>query len=210
MSAENDFAHKLMETQPDRFTSVISEAPSDIRLSAISTALQIATLVRATRASYILLVEDTPIPEQFATSLATYLALHISGALGHTGRLEVVEQNPKVATAIQKAAKQQALSEHVHVHSGNLSSVIHGLNGPYDLAILSGGWSQYEHMQEDITRLLRVGGSLTVINTTALAEASEDSEANALRRFLVLLAADERYLLSTGLNFAGVIAARIH
>lgn len=210
MSADKDFARKLLETQPDRFMSVIAETPSDIRLSAISNALQIATLVRSTRASYVLLVEDTPIPEQVATSLATYCALHIAGAFGHTGRLEVVEQNRKVATAIQQAADQYALSEHVRVHSGNPSSVVHGLNGPYDLAILSGGWSRYEHMQEDFTRLLRVGGSLTVINATSLAEAAEDSEANALRRFLALLAADERYLLSPGLNFAGVIAARIH
>ena len=56
---------------------------------------------------------------------------------------------------------------------------------------------------------IRVSGTLAIVNAAPLAAAPAGAEADALRRFLASLAADERYLLSTGLDFTGVIAARI-
>ncbi len=217
MSGE-EFARELLEAQADRFASVLDGVPEPVARAAAVSARQIATLVRATRASYVLLVEGEPPPatdldaaavEQLATSLASYRALHIAGAFGHTGQIEVVERSPKVADGIRRAAERHALAEHVRVHSGKPPSVVHALNGPFDLVVLSGRWREYERMAEDLTRLLRIGGSLTVVNAAALPAAPEDREAAGLRAFLSFLAADERYLLSTGLDFGGVLAARV-
>lgn len=217
MSGE-EFARELLEAQADRFASVLDGVPEPVARAAAVSARQIATLVRATRASYVLLVEGEPPPatdldaaavERLATSLASYRALHIAGAFGHTGQIEVVERSPKVADGIRRAAERHALAEHVRVHSGKPPSVVHALNGPFDLVVLSGRWREYERMAEDLTRLLRIGGSLTVVNAASLPAAPEDREASGLRAFLSFLAADERYLLSTGLDFGGVLAARV-
>ncbi len=218
MASGEEFARELLGAQADRFASLLDGVPEPMALDAAMTARQLATLVRATRASYVLLVEGEPPPEaagldakaveQLAANLASYRALHIAGAFGHTGQIEVVERGPKVADGIRRAAERHALAEHVRVHSGKPPAVVHALNGPYDLVVLGGRWREYERMEEDLTRLIRIGGSLTIVNAASLA-ASEGREAEALRRFLSFLAADERYLLSTGLDFEGVLAARI-
>lgn len=221
MTAGEGFARELLETQPDRFASVLAGAPPATALAAALTARQIAALVRAIRASYVLLVEGEPPPtdpeatldaaatERLATSLAAYRALHVAGAFGHTGQIEVVERSPKVAAGVREAAERFALAEHVRVHSGDPPSVVRALNGPYDVAVLSGRWSEYERMAGDLTRLIRVAGALTVVNAAPLVDASDGAYAGSLRRFLSLLASDERYLLSTGPDFAAVVAARV-
>lgn len=217
MTATEGFARELLEAQPDRFASSLADAPEAEALSAALTARRIATLVRAARASYVLLVEGEPPPDgleaaaaqRLAAGLAAYRTLHVAGAFGHTGQVEVVERDPKAADGIRQAAERHALAERVRVHSGDPPTVVHALNGPYDLAVLSGRWSEYERMEEDLTRLLRIGGSLAVVNAAPLADAPEGAEADGLRRFLARLAADERYLLSTGPDFAAALAARV-
>lgn len=218
MTAE-DFARELLEAQADRFASVLDGVPEAMALDAAVTARQIATLVRATRATYVLLVEGEPPPagdgldaaaaQRLAAGLASYRALHVVGAFGHTGQIEVVERSPRVADGIRQAAERHALAEHVRVHAGKPPTVVHALNGPYDLIVLGGRWREYERMEEDLTRLLRIGGALTVVNAGSLAGATDDRETEGLRRFLSFLATDERYLLSTGLDFGVVLAARV-
>ena len=216
MSTE-EFARELLEAQADRFASLLEGVPEATAFAAAVSARQVATLVRATRASYVLLVEGEPSPagleaaaaERLAASLASYRALHVVGAFGHTGQIEVVERSPKVAEGIRRAAERHALAEHVRVHSGKPPTGVHALNGPFDLVVLSGRWREYERMEEDLTRLLRIGGSLTVVNAAPLAAAPDDREAAGLRAFLSYLAADERFLLNTGLDFGGVLAARV-
>ncbi len=218
MASGEEFARELLGAQADRFASLLDGVPESTALAASMTARQLATLVRAARASYVLLVEGEPPPdaggldaaavEQLAAALASYRALHIAGAFGHTGQIEVVERSSKVADGIRRAAERHALAEHVRVHSGKPPAVVHALNGPYDLVVLGGRWREYERMEEDLTRLIRIGGSLTIVNAATLA-ASEGREAEGLRAFLSFLAADERYLLSTGFDFGSVLAARI-
>lgn len=219
MASGEEFARELLEAQADRFATLIEGVPEPMAHAAAMTARQLATLVRATRGSYVLLVEGEPPPdaagldatavEQLAASLASYRALHIAGAFGRTGQIEVVERSPKVADGIRRAAERHALAEHVRVHSGKPPTVVHALNGPFDLVVLGGRWREYERMAEDLTRLVRIGGSLTVVNAASLPAAPDDREAAGLRAFLSFLAADERYLLSTGLDFGGVLAARV-
>ena len=218
MASGEEFARELLQAQADRFASLLEGVPEPMAHAAAMTARQLATLVRATRASYVLLVEGEPPPdaagldatavEKLAAGFASYRALHIAGAFGRTGQIEVVERSPKVADGIRRAAERHALAEHVRVHSGKPPAVVHALNGPYDLVVLGGRWREYERMEEDLTRLIRIGGSLTIVNAAPLA-ASEGRDADGLRAFLSFLAADERYLLSTGLDFDGVLAARV-
>ncbi len=218
------FARELLESRADRFASALADAPAAVALAAAASARRIATLVRATRASYVLLVEgDAPTPdpeaprdaravERLTAGLAAYRTLHIAGAFGHTGQVEVVERASGVADGVRRAAERHALAERVHVHAGDPPTVVHALNGPYDLIVLSARWREYERMEEDLTRLLRVGGALAIMNAAALADAPADGggeDADALRRFLARIAASERYLLSAGLDFASVLAVRL-
>ncbi len=203
MSAGDEFARELLEALPDRFAAALPDSSPDSRLAAVVTARQLATLVRATRASYVL---------HIGGELA-YTDLHVAGAFGHTGQIEIVERSPRVAGAIREAAERHALADRMRIHFGDPPEVVHALNGPYDLAVLSGRWSEYERMFDDLTRLIRTGGALTITNAAPLADAlardPDEPEASALRRFLALIATDERYLLSTGRNFASVLAARV-
>ena len=215
------FARALRESRADRFAAALAEAPEGLAGAAAAEARRLATLTRAVRASYVLLVGGGPSPldpaaapdaraaEQIAAALAAYRVLHIAGAFGHTGLIEAVERAPGVAEGVRRAAARHALAERVRVHAGDPPAVVRALNGPYDLIVLGGRWREYERMEEDLTRLLRIGGSLTVVNAAALAQAPAGEEADALRRFLARLAADERYLFSAGPAFASVLAARL-
>ncbi len=221
------FARELLEARADRFAPLIEDAPPALRLAQAASARHLATLVSATRATYVLLVGGGPAPievdeeggrdaaavEALSASLAAYRVLHIAGAFGHTGQIVTVERSPRVADGIRAAAERYAFAERVRVHAGDPLAVVSALNGPHDLAILAGREGEYERMREDLTRLIRIGGALTVVGASALAESDDGDDADPADAprggFLTHLATDERYLLSTGLDFAGVIAARI-
>ena len=213
MSAGEEFAHELLGAQPDRFASVLAHLPEDVRLGAMAFARRLAALVRATRATYVLHVASDLGSGPEAAAVASYANLHIAGSFGHTGHLEVVVDHEHIANTITAQAERHALADRVRVHAGDAPSVVRALNGPYDLAVVGVRWRQYERLASDITRLVRIGGALTIVNLAplpaALAEDRGDEAALSLQRFLRSLAADERYVLTTGLDFAGVIAARI-
>ena len=213
MSVGEEFARELLEAQPDRFASVITDLPGESRLGAMTLARRLAALVRATRATYVLHVASDLDPGPEAAAVASYANLHIAGSFGHTGHLEVVVDHEHIANTITAQAERHALADRVRVHAGDAPAVVRALNGPYDLAVVGVRWRQYERLASDLTRLVRIGGALTIVNLaplpTALAEDPDDEAALSLQRFLRSLAADERYALSAGLDFSGVIAARI-
>ena len=209
MSTGEEFARELLEAQPDRFGSVLADLPEEGRLGAMAFARRLAALVRATRATYVLHVASDLHAGAEDAAVAAYANLHVAGSFGHTGQLEVIVRHESLAAAINAQADRYALAERVRVHAGVAPTVVRALNGPYDLAVVGARWREYERMAEDLTRLIRVGGTMTVVNAGPLAAAPEGLKADALRRFLRSLAADERYLLTTGPDFAGVIAARI-
>ena len=200
MPTNETFVAELLDALPDRFGDTLADLPPDARIPAMATARQLTTLVRATRASYVLHIGGE----------LGYTNLHIAGAFGHTGQLEIVVPDPKVASEIERLAERYALSERLSVHPGDAPAVVSGLNGPFDLIVLSGRWSDYPRLLEDLARLNRVGGSLVVANAAELPGAdAEARETVALRSVLARLAADERYLLSTGFDFSTVLAARV-
>ena len=200
MSDAAAFVTELLEALPDRFAESLGDLSDEARFDAIVAARQLATLVRATRASYVLQVDGE----------LAYTDLHIAGAFGHTGSLEVVARDPKLASEIEGQAQRYSLSERISVHGGDPPAVVAGLNGPFDLVVLSSRWGDYERLYDDVARLNRIGGAVVVANAASLPMADPEArETVALRGFLTRLAADERYVLSTGSDFSLVLAARV-
>ena len=222
MSDAAGFARELLDARPDRFAAVLPELPPDARFALAAGTRRAVALARAARASYVLCVGGAPSApgpwrhaalaeadaEALEPALPAYRALHLAGAFGHTGLLTAVERAPRVAEAVREAAERHALAERVRVHAGDPVEIVRALNGPHDFIVLHGRWREQERMAADLTRLLRVGGSLLAANASLAADPEGDAEAAALRRFLAALAADERYLLDAGPEGA-VLAVRV-
>lgn len=222
MSDAAGFARELLDARPDRFAAVLPELPPDARFAIAAGTRRAVALARAARASYVLCVGGEPSApgpwrhpalaeadaDALEAALPAYRALHLAGAFGHTGRLTAVERAPRVAEAVRGAAERHALAERVRVHAGDPVEIVRALNGPHDFIVLHGRWREQERMAADLTRLLRVGGSLLAANASLAADPEGDAEAAALRRFLAGLAADERYLLDAGPEGA-VLAVRV-
>lgn len=222
MSDAAGFARELLDARPDRFAAVLPELPPDARFAIAAGTRRAVALARAARASYVLCVGGEPSApgswrdpalaeadaEALEPALPAYRALHLAGTFGHTGQLTAVERAPRVAEAVREAAERHALAERVRVHAGDPVEIVRALNGPHDFIVLHGRWREQERMAADLTRLLRVGGSLLAANASLAADPDGDPEAAALRRFLAALAADERYLLDAGPEGA-VLAVRV-
>lgn len=212
-SAGDEFARELLDARPDRFAAAIAGLPAEDRLGALTFARQLAAVVRAMRATYVLHVASDLPPGAAGEAAAVHASLHLAGAFGHTGQLETVVSHERLATAITAHAERHALAERVRVHAGDAPTVVRALNGPHDLAIAGARWREYERMGDHLMRLVRTGGALLVVNAgalpAALAESPGDAGAASLQRFLRALAADERYELGASPDFRFVLAARV-
>lgn len=212
-SAGDEFARELLDARPDRFAAAIADLPVEDRLGALAFARQLAAIVRAMRATYVLHVASDLPAGAAGEAAAVHASLHLAGAFGHTGQLETVVSHERLAAAIATQAERYALAERVRVHAGDAPTVVRALNGPHDLAIAGARWREYERMGDHLTRLVRTGGALLVVNAgalpAALAEGPGDAGAASLQRFLRALAADERYELGASPDFRFVLAARV-
>ncbi len=212
-SAAAGFARELLDARPDRFASVIADLPAEDRLDALASARQLAAIVRAMRATYVLHVASDLPSGAAGEAVAAHASLHVAGAFGQTGHLEAVVSHERLAAAIAAHAGRHALAERVRVHAGDAPTVVRALNGPYDLAIAGARWRECERMGGHLARLVRTGGALLVVNAgtlpAVLAERPGDAGAASLQRFLRALAADERYELGASPDFRFVLAARV-
>lgn len=212
-SAADEFARELLDARPDRFAAAIADLPAEDRSGALAFARQLAAIVRAMRATYVLHVASDLPAGAAGEAAAVHASLHLAGAFGHTGQLETVVSHERLAAAITAHAERHALAERVRVHAGDAPTVVRALNGPHDLAIAGARWREYERMGDHLTRLVRTGGALLVVNAgtlpAALADGPGDAGAASLQRFLRALAADERYELGASPDFRFVLAARV-
>lgn len=190
-------AESLTLSRPDPFARVREAAHAHARehqcdadLVSAARAREMAVLVRATRASYVL---------ELGTGLG-YGALHMVDGFGRTGRLDTIESDPHHARLAEDNFRTFGHAERVRVYTGRDSAVLSGLNGPYDMVVLDSDPAGYHAMFEDITRLLRTGG-LLLANTTG--------DWLSMEGFLKQLAIDDRFLGAFGAHAHHALAVRL-
>jgi predicted O-methyltransferase YrrM len=113
-------------------------------------ARELSVLVAAVRATYVCMLY----------SGFGYAALHVTAALRHTGRVDVVESDPHAAEFAEKLVQQESLQDRVRVHLGAHANVIGSLNGPFDTILLDDWAERYQPLFEDLVRLTRTGGCI--------------------------------------------------
>ncbi|GAB4323260.1 MAG: O-methyltransferase [Dehalococcoidia bacterium] len=196
----------LVTRRPDPYAQVreraiayVEEHPGTPAIPAYAEARMLATLTRALRSTYVLLLGAG----------GGYTALHISSSFGHTGQLDVVETDPKFAGIAEAAAARFAMADRIRVHTGTVRDVVSSLNGPFDLVVL---WAaaadrEWPALHPDLVRLVRVGGSIVVSGLPPAMGAGEGRD--PLAEYMVQLAQDERLLLGVAGESGLAIAARV-
>lgn len=149
----------ILQHHPDPFASQ-REAAREYReqhgslgiLPSYSEARELAVLVAAVRATYVCMLY----------SGFGYGALHIASAFRLTGRLDVVESDPRAAEFAEKLVTQSAYNDRVRVNLGSHQNVVGSLNGPYDTILLDDWGTKYLPLFNDLVRLTRTGGCIIV------------------------------------------------
>jgi predicted O-methyltransferase YrrM len=142
-----------------------------------------------------------------------YLALHLSDVFGHTGRLDVLDNDPVHAGMVESAARDHNLSDRINVHRGAVAQVVPSLNGPFDLVLLDAHLPIVAPLYADVTRLLRAGGTLAIADPAAVfaaaaAPGADTRDATLTREFLNRLAGDDQFYSAFQSPPAPVIAVR--
>ncbi|HXU22603.1 MAG TPA: class I SAM-dependent methyltransferase [Tepidiformaceae bacterium] len=190
-AATDEIAEQLTGRRPDRYAEVL-DAMAPHRRShgcalvspTAAQARELAVVVRATRATYVL---------ELGAGLG-YAALHMVSAFGYTGRLDAVEGDPVHATLMEEHVRRYALEERIRVQRAAANEVVSALSGPYDLLVIHPGSGDVTLIYEDLLRLLRTNGSLVAL-------AGSDAPASrteGLPSFAERLADDDRILPSFG------------
>ncbi|MDZ7729269.1 MAG: class I SAM-dependent methyltransferase [Dehalococcoidia bacterium] len=155
----DSFTSRILERYPDAFESAWEAAGRfaeqhelESRMVTYSRARELAILVAAMRASYVCMVWGG----------FGYPALHVASTFGHTGRLDLVEEDPLAANHVEEQIRHYAYTDRVHVTVGAPSNVVRSLNGPYDAVLVDDAGHRYAGVFDDLVRLLRTGGALVI------------------------------------------------
>lgn len=191
MAERDDLAEQLTAHRPDRYAEVLDGAVAHraahgctLAIPTAAQARELAVVVRATRATYVL---------ELGAGLG-YAAFHMVGAFGYTGRLDAVEGDPVHATIMEENARRFALEERIRVQRAAAAEVVSALSGPYDLLVIHPGSGDMTLVYEDLMRLLRINGSLVALAGSDATGTRREGEAGFAER----LADDDRILPSFG------------
>ena len=191
MAEPDEIAERLTGRRPDRYAEVL-ESTEPHRLAhgcalvspTAAQARELAVVVRATRATYVL---------ELGAGLG-YAALQMVSAFGYTGRLDAVEGDPVHATIMEENVRRYALEDRIRVQRAAAIEVVSALSGPYDLLVIHPGSGDITLIYEDLLRLVRTNGSLVAL-------AGSDAPVSLLEgepSFAERLADDDRILPSFG------------
>lgn len=207
MAQPTNLSAELNLRRGDRFAAVRSDAEAHVAshgcetwLPGLHEARQLAGIVAAARATYVLAMP----------SALGYLTLHLAEVFGHTGRMDVLENEVSHASLIETAARTHGLADRIVIHGGRPAEAIPSLNGPFDVVLLDHRLASVAGIYEVLLRLIRTGGSLVIANTPDLyaAATGESHEAIAVRAFLERLALDEQVYAAFSPGGGPVIAVR--
>lgn len=209
MTEPSDLAADLNARRGDRFAAVREAAEAHLAshacgalLPTLSEARYLAAIAAAARATYVL---------AFSSGLG-YLALHLSEVFGHTGRLDLLENDASHASIVEAAARTHGLADRINVYRGRVADVVPSLNGPFDLILLDAKLAEVAPLYDTLVRLLRTGGSLVIANAEGVHGASTAEEPGRdevrAREFLDRLAADEQVYAAFPAVPSPIIAVR--
>jgi predicted O-methyltransferase YrrM len=160
---------------------------------------ELAVLVRATRASYVLELGGG----------VGYSGLNITSSFGQTGRIDTVEPDPEHARLIRQNFARFALEDRLRVHSARAAEVVPALSGPYDMIVINEAPSAVDAIYEDLVRLTRTNGSIVILRRTIEAASPGEKEAFPVPPVLARLAGDNRLITSFGDRLECVLATRV-
>ena len=190
----------------DRFAEVRAEALTHheehgckLAELSITDGRELAVLVRATRASYVLELGGG----------VGYSGLNITSSFGQTGRLDTVEPDPEHARLIRQNFARFSLEDRLRVHSARPAEVVPALSGPYDMIVINEGPTAIDGIYEDLVRLTRTNGSIVMLRSGIEAGAVGESEPFLVPPILARFAEDNRLLASFGERLECVLATRI-
>lgn len=195
-------ANTILQHHPDPFAS---EREAAVRyreqhgaagvVPTYSEARELAVLVSAVRGTYVCMLY----------SGFGYAALHVASSFRHTGRLDVVEADPGIATFAENLVAQESLDDRIRINRGSHSNVVSSLNGPYDTILLDDWGPRYLPLFDDLVRLVRTGGCIIVqrLSDSGIPQTLGQSES-----LLGALVNDPRLFTSVPQALSPVIAVR--
>ncbi|MEO9255690.1 MAG: hypothetical protein ABI305_09130 [Tepidiformaceae bacterium] len=190
----------------DRFADVRAEALTHheahgctLAEFSLTDGRELAVLVRATRASYVLELGGG----------VGYSGLNITSSFGQTGRIDTIEPDPEHARLIRQNFARYSLEDRLRVHSARPVEVVPALSGPYDMIVINEGPMALDGIYEDLVRLTRTNGSIVMLRSGIQASTAGETDPFLVPPILARFAEDDRLLVSFGERLECVLATRI-
>ncbi len=124
-----------------------------------------------------------------------YSAICMAESLPQDGELHTIEINDEMEEFLVERFEKSGYSDKIHLHIGDASEVIPGLEGVFDVVFMDGNKRHYDRYYEVVMPKLRVGGLIIADNTLwdgHVLEESHDAQTIGIKRFNDMIASDCR------------------
>lgn len=124
-----------------------------------------------------------------------YSALCMAEALPEDGELHTLEINDEMEEFLDEVFEKSGMSDKIHLHIGDASAIIPGLDGLFDVVFMDGNKRHYSEYFDVVFPKLRLGGLLIADNTLwdgHVLEDSKDAQTVGIQKFNDKVFSDER------------------
>lgn len=124
-----------------------------------------------------------------------YSAICMAESLPADGELHTLEINDEMEEFLLEVFEKSGLADKIHLHIGDASSIIPGLDGLFDVVFMDGNKRHYSQYFDVVFPKLRLGGLIIADNTLwdgHVLEDSKDAQTLGIQMFNDKVAADER------------------
>ena len=124
-----------------------------------------------------------------------YSAICMAEALPEDGELHTLEINDEMEDFLQEVFLKSGMSNKIHLHIGDASAIIPGLDGLFDVVFMDGNKRHYSEYFDVVFPKLRLGGLLIADNTLwdgHVLEDSKDAQTVGIQKFNDKVFSDER------------------
>lgn len=124
-----------------------------------------------------------------------YSAICMAEALPEDGELHTLEINDEMEDFLQEVFLKSGMSDKIHLHIGDASAIIPGLDGLFDVVFMDGNKRHYSEYFDVVFPKLRLGGLLIADNTLwdgHVLEDSKDAQTVGIQKFNDKVFSDER------------------
>ncbi len=124
-----------------------------------------------------------------------YSAICMAESLPDDGELHTLEINDEMEEFLDEVFSKSGLSDKIHLHIGDASSIIPGLDGLFDVIFMDGNKRHYSQYFDVVFPKLRLGGLIIADNTLwdgHVLESSNDAQTIGIQKFNDKVVSDER------------------